>query len=415
MHTRAPLVALLALASFSGCAPDGEGPVPFETVRRDSAGVELVLNSGTREQAPLFTELDSIPDVRLGSLDGRPEEQFGTVSDLVVLRDGGVGVLDGQAAQIRQFGPQGNYIRTVGGPGTGPGEFGDPVELGLLPGDTLAVFDARLNRVTRFHLDGTLGRTTTLEASQARAVVVRFLPDGVLVAQTRWVPPTPGSLPGPEPTFIRDTVVLLAFASEGVMQDTVDIVPGRETITSIRMGDGSIDIFRRPSAFGRSNVFATHSDGVWSAANDRFEMRLIDPASGQLIRIVRAPGLEIPISPEVATMVRDGALEEAETPEDRRRAESWYELSPSYENQPAFDLAEAGPNGRLWLREWTPGDAARRWWVFEGDGELLGSVTFPEGTLGIAVGCGVVWTVEQDDLDVSYVVRYGLGKSAADC
>ena len=51
----------------------------------------------------MFATLDSVPGLRLGSLDGTPEEQFGTVSDVLPLADGGVAVLDGQG-----------YIRTGG-------------------------------------------------------------------------------------------------------------------------------------------------------------------------------------------------------------------------------------------------------------------------------------------------------------
>jgi len=405
--TDAVLLAVVA-STIGGCVDFG-GPdrVP-EAMRSDSAGIEVVLNSIAATAVPVYATLDSVPSLHLGSLDGAPEEQFGEVNDVLPLANGGVAVLDGQAALIRLFDSDGAYQLTLGTRGQGPGEFQSPIALALLPGDTLAVFDAGPRRITRFGLDGSLGRITTLNDTQARIVAAGFLPDGRLVGQSRWLAPGGGPLPGPELTFGRDSAVLTIFRGDGAVDDTVDVVPGRETLTSVTRSGQGFSVFRRSAAFGRTNVFTTHPDGVWSSENDRFELRLRHTEGGRLLRIVRAPGLEKAIEDDLARVIYERALAEAETPDDRRRTEEWYALSPRPDRQPAFDLLVADESSRLWVREWSTPGPTSRWWVFEGGGAVLGFVDVPTSLRIRSVRCEWVWGVEQDDLDVSYVVRYAL-------
>ena len=402
------ILLVLVASTIGGCAEFGGSARVPEAVRSDSAGIEIVLNSIAATVVPVYATLDSVPSLRLGSLDGAPEEQFGEVNDVLPLADGGVAVLDGQAAQVRLFGSDGAYQMTLGAKGQGPGEFQSPIALALLPGDTLAVFDAGPRRITRFGLDGSLGRITTLNDTRARIVAAGFLPDGRLVGQSRWLAPGGGPLPGPELTFGRDSAVLTVFRGDGAVDDTVDVVPGEETLTSVTRSEQGFSVFRRSAAFGRTNVFTIHPDGVWSSENDRFELRLRHTEGGRLLRIVRAPGLEQAIEDDLARVIYDRTLAEAETPDERRRTEEWYALSPRPDRQPAFDLLIADESSRLWVREWSTPEANSRWWVFERRGEVLGYVDVPSALRITSVRCGWVWGIEQDELDVSYVARYAL-------
>lgn len=407
-HWPITLVAVVVAVAMSACTGVADTARVPEAVRTDSAGVEIVLNPAAAAAVPVFATLDSVPALRLGSLDGRPEEEFGTIADVLPLADGGVAVLDGQAAEIRLFDSEGAYRLSLGSKGQGPGELQSPSVLAVLPGDTLAVYDARPMRITRFGPDGALGRITTLENTRGRIVVASFLPDGRLVGQSRWLAPNGGPPPGQEPTFVRDTAVLTLFTADGALDNTVDVLPGREAIQTIEVSDRFVSVTKRSPAFGRTNVFTAHPDGIWSSANDRFELRLREAGSGRLIRIVLAPGLEQPVTDELARAIHDRALAEAETAGDRRRAEAWYALSPRPETQPAYDRIVVDDHARLWVRAWSTPDVATRWWVFAGGGDLLGSVDVPSGTTITAVRCGWAWGVEHDDLDVSYVVRYAL-------
>jgi len=218
----------------------------------------MVLNPTLAGDAPVFATLDSVPEVRIGSLDGAPQEQFGSVVDVIPLPDGGVAVLDRQAAEIRLFDGTGAYRATLGVKGEGPGELQSPGVLGLLPGDTIAVYDSRSERITRFGPDGTLGRITTLAGdAMGRPYTADFLPDGRLVGQSRWFADASGALPMEQkPTFVRDSVVLTVFDADGAVADTVDVLPGGEWIRSTQVSGQMVMVSMRSAAFDRSNLFA---------------------------------------------------------------------------------------------------------------------------------------------------------------
>lgn len=75
----------------------------------------------------------------LGSVDGPRPTVFGRIADVAVDHDGSIYVLDSHYHEIRQFSPDGSYIATFGGPGSGPLEFRDPVTIAILPGGQIAV------------------------------------------------------------------------------------------------------------------------------------------------------------------------------------------------------------------------------------------------------------------------------------
>lgn len=418
-------VSVVAVFAISACTLTRDAGVPG-AVHVDSAGVDIVLNAVAAAAVPIFATLDRVPELRLGSVYGRPEEQFGTIRGVVPFADGGVAVLDGQAAEIRLFDADGTYRMTLGSQGQGPGEFERPITLALLPGDTLAVYDAGPRRITRFGPDGAFVRTTTLKNTSARIVATAFLADGRLIGQSVYLDPDGATLPGSEPVFVRDIVVLTLFTAEGAVEDTIDMVRGREAVVGVERNGNGISVFKRTAAFGHTNVFTAHPDGFWSSANDQFELRLRDVETRRLIRIVRAPGLERPVTDKLVQAVHDQALGDATTANGRRLAEASFALAPRPETQPAYDLFAVDDRARLWVREWTSAELATRWWVFARDGELKGSVDVPSGMKILSVRCGadrttslmgrhsrgpqvaVVWGVERDELDVSYVVRYTL-------
>ena len=61
------------------------------------------------------------------------EVVFGMIGECIVDRDGRLYVLDRQANQVSAFSHEGEFLRTIGRIGEGPGEFREPRGLVLLP------------------------------------------------------------------------------------------------------------------------------------------------------------------------------------------------------------------------------------------------------------------------------------------
>jgi hypothetical protein len=77
----------------------------------------------------------------LGTEMGDSTSTFGLIQDAVILEDGGILVLDGQAACIKVFDPSGNYVRQVARRGSGPGELNIPWEFFQMPDGRLMVLE----------------------------------------------------------------------------------------------------------------------------------------------------------------------------------------------------------------------------------------------------------------------------------
>lgn len=101
----------------------------------------------------------SLPDLRGTTLgaESTPEDQvFGAISSIAIVPDGRVLVLDPQAREVRVFRdtePALPALQTLGGHGSGPGEFLTPRTLVLGPGEHLWVLEIR-GDASVFRLNG---------------------------------------------------------------------------------------------------------------------------------------------------------------------------------------------------------------------------------------------------------------------
>ena len=91
----------------------------------------------------------------IGSLDGPLETSFGAIAEIEVAPRGEIVVLDRGDQTIRVFSPAGDHLVTFGREGSGPAEF-RALTASAMRGDTLVVFDWRLQKIASFTLDGKL-------------------------------------------------------------------------------------------------------------------------------------------------------------------------------------------------------------------------------------------------------------------
>jgi len=110
-----------------------------------------------------------------------PFDLFGP-RDAVVLPDGTVWVTDTGHDRIQVYTLAGEYVRTVGGPGSGPGQFDEPVGLALGPDGAIYVADMYNRRVQVFEPDGTYRAEFRVEGWGGQDVTdkpyLRVLADG---------------------------------------------------------------------------------------------------------------------------------------------------------------------------------------------------------------------------------------------
>lgn len=94
---------------------------------------------------------------RLWAIGGESEaegEIFGIIADLAVDAAGRLYVLDSQLSELRVFSPDGEYLRTIGRPGQGPGDLPAAIAVAALADGSIGVLHGGSGRCSRFDPEG---------------------------------------------------------------------------------------------------------------------------------------------------------------------------------------------------------------------------------------------------------------------
>jgi hypothetical protein len=98
--------------------------------------------------------VDSVPAVDIGDEADGPHALFSGPVLPALLSDGSIVVANGGSQELRFFDGTGEWIRSAGRAGSGPGEFNSLGWLDVRAGDTLRTYDWGQLRVQVFSADG---------------------------------------------------------------------------------------------------------------------------------------------------------------------------------------------------------------------------------------------------------------------
>ena len=398
--TRSAAAATISLAACLSVACDRQSAAPLHSVT-DSAGIAI-----SESTAPQWAEgeawsIAGTPHLEIGATDA-PGHDLYEVSDVARLADGRVAVVNSGSNEVRVFSEDGDLLQSLGGGGEGPGEFRAPRRLFVLPGDSLLIVDASLDRLTVFSSDGSLVRTSQIEPPPTGSIPAPStrLRDGTFVT---FPPFTFGSGSGTESRVIRDTLPLLRYDSDGRYVGELGRFPGSEQFVYM---DGS-SILGGPRIWGRSTHLAATGDGFLIGHADRFSYAIHD-ADGSLRRIVRA---QLPNRP-----VTEADLERFREPDpeaDPRSSEIFdrvMEALPPPSEFPAYAEILVDPEDHVWLQRyaWPPDEMGQEWHVFDREGRWLGPVRMPAGFSLERVTTDEVLGIARNEVDVEHMRAYRL-------
>lgn len=328
-----------------------------------------------------------VENLRIGSAEGRGPEVFARIRGLEVDPRGRIYVLEGDAAEIRVFGPDGGYLRTIGGTGTAPGKLRRPSGLDWVEGEGLWVPDIGNARFTLFDAQGRYVRSLPRQAAGAsftwRGAVTRdgFVDSGFVQRGGNAVP------------------ALFPLDPGGLASDTV-LLPLFEPETFSLEGD---DFARKVTVpFSPELVWRYHPNGyIWFGIPDRY--RLVQRTlRGDTLRIVERAYEPVPVTPE----------ERVEREEELGGYDLDLRRIPGV--KPAFDAIFWDDASRLWVRATAiPAEEGRPLDVFDLEGRYLGRVESPVPILATPppiIGDTALWAVTRDEREVEYVVRLGIRK-----
>ena len=406
------------LAGWGSAACSDGGGEEWGGTMTDSAGIVVVHNTGDEDWSlvaqPVVTE-----ELSLGELDGAAELQFGQIAAIDVAPDGTMYVLDQQAAQVRVFDATGEFVRTVGKPGNGPGEL-SPGTAGLLvgDGDTLHVADMMRQRIQRYGPDGEDAGGAPVPFAEGIPIVWSITPERQFVTQVR-VMRMPGTPDAAAPRAPRDWL-LLRDASGTVVDTLIGLESGQTLDFS---GDAP-----RMRLFSSEPVWALLSDGsLVHGRNDGYRLEVVD-AAGTVERVVTRPfGREAVTESDregLRRLMREAMQQQAQAPP--AAIEQFISSIEFADHYPAYARILGGPGNTIWVqhirtaamaeregRTFDPQDiGAPEWDVFDREGRFLGVLTMPPRFQPLRVVDDRVYGVQRDELDVQHVVRLrvtGLG------
>lgn len=316
-------------------------------------------------------------------------------------------VLERNPPRVAVFDSSGQWLRDFGRAGDGPGELQRPSEIGR-SGDLVWIGDPWGGRVEFFDRSG----------QPVRSVRWRIEPDSLGAFQVPTFVLADGSiLAGPVPLSVGAAVrgVLQhrdysTATEEGTIQSELyvqAVVPGDFFATDRVLGGHPLM---------QSPLVDFYPDGSGIAVAERYEATAADSAAYRLLSIApdgsRRFDLTVPYEPVSA----EGWLEHYVSIRER----DMLERSGSIERELLAGVAEAlddrsfyppttelvaGTDGSTWVRREETVTDSVQWAVFDTSGRRIARATTAKDLRIVAASWEEVWAVEQDQLDVPFLLR----------
>ena len=371
--------------------------------RRTVAAAFLLAATACSEGGESDVALPEVPtfegtiDLEIGEVDGDDPYLFSYILDVVADELGRIVVTDRNSAEIRVFGPEGDFAFHFGGPGEGPGEFGDLCcvefgpdgELWVRESARYSVFvlgsdGAEYQRVLRTPHPGNIGLRAPFTFDMGGDLVsvgpVSGYGDVSLYARLRVLPD--GAV---------DTVLMAEAERQTVSQATVPFN---------RAGIVGLMYLHQP--FGPQWIHAHTNGGTWAdAVTSDYAINLHHPDG--TVALIEGPALE---GPPLSEGDRDWA--QSRMDRDRDRADIGRHPFEIPDRKPPLADMFFDSAGRLWVvRTLAAGESVRNADVWDGT-TLVAHYRWPSRILDLPTPWATesaLYGVTADTLGVQRAVR----------
>lgn len=365
----------------------------------DSAGVEIVTSTGALWSDGSGWRVDTTPNLSIGTFGGDPEYELFNVSGAVRFEDGTIGVVNTGSHEVRFYDAAGRYLRAIGREGEGPGEFRRPSRAFPLAGDSVAVWDSRLRRMSVFDGQGTFTRSFSLGGG-GQSYSVGAVSGRTLLAMTsiRFGRDAPAGAR-------RDSSLSVLFDLDGDSLSTLGRFPAVDRF--IRATGTGMTVAR--ALFGRSTYRAAYGESWFVATNDAYVIDELD-SEGTLVRSIRRAVAPVEVTSAMIDREIEVHLSSMDEQFQKMLAPLYAEM-PKPRVLPSYGGLEVDPGGNLWVRHYgTVANPVYARTVFDPSGRMLGDIEFPPGLSVYEIGEDYVLGRWRDDMDIEFVRLHSLVK-----
>ncbi len=395
--------------AVSGCTSVAESSASVEI--SDSAGVRIVLSRHPRWTGDEAWSVPAEPQMTIGVMNGPEEYQLVQVAAGTRRNDGSVILADRAARTVRLYDADGVFLKLLGGPGSGPGEFLSPAKVSVVGHDTVMVWDESAFRATRFDAEGRLLGTRPLDlGAVAKAVEPPLYPGEVepLANGQSLVRLVEKLGKGAPPGQFRPRSGALRVSDDLSVIDTLLFFGDTEQVTV----DAPWGPFSLPAPLGKTTRIAHSGNPPRICVGDQEgpEILCIDPG-GSRLRLRWTSGRRPVLEKDVATWREANVLllgEKVAEDEILRLLEP----VPVPEYRPHYSQITLDKAGNLWVEIGPSAGAGSDLvdhLVFDPTGELLGSVPTPPIQI-LEIGDEYLMGIHHDELGIEYLQVFQIRK-----
>ncbi len=385
--------ALTITLLSTGCrsTDSDSGEIWSGTIDTLASGEIIVRNTGEAVWSP-EEAWQVVEEVRIGSDTGDDALLLGRISSFDVDAQGWIYALDGQTQAIHVFNSDGILVHTVGGEGTGPGEFERANALDLSANGQVWVMEMQKGRLTFLDSTGNYLK-------------------GARIGSTGWdYRPYPGGM-DPLGRYNAAVVVevmddydlaLARFDQDFIPLDTIPIPERAEPHEQFELVTDGGGMMATSIPFRGSFVWRFSSSGhFWTLLTDKYELAEIT-ASGETLRRVSLDHDPIPVTPADLEEVGENL--------------SWFtrqggkiDWSKIPDTKPVTSSFFCDDEGNLWVRRLTesPEDEGYLFDLFDVDGRFLGAIRLSfslESNPVPIVRNGMLYGITTDELGAENII-----------
>ena len=293
--------------------------------------------------------------------------------------------LDSSNHQLLYFRVTGETFASSGGHGSGPGEFRVAADLIRYRGDSVAVFDPLLGRISIFSETGTFARSVGLNAAMLRPGLAGALLDGRFVVVTGGFSPRTGTW--------REPSHVLAFSDTGGQPDTIAVIEGEQFYSATYRGQTIFGLV----PFGGKGLVSAHGDMVVTNEPQECSFVMISDRDRHVRHVSDCSILTV--TDQDTELDQVGRISLVRDSSRRRFMQEFLRsgAKPYAKAAPAFSQLLLDDRAHIWAtRLELPSDQTSQFFVFDSSGALLNIFVDSPGVELLDVQRGRALTLRHD-------------------